>query len=108
MKEKLKKGKKMKEKTVTRADIAEVIYQELGFSHTEAFKLIDQVLETIIETLQKGEVVKIANFATFIPYVKMERIGRNPKTKKQYKISKRNVISFKASNVFKKTLRSEG
>lgn len=95
----------MIQKTITRAAIAEAIFRELGFSHAESFKLIDQVLSLIIEALQKGETVKISKFATFIPHAKRHRIGRNPKTGEQHVISSRTVVSFRASHYFKKALK---
>lgn len=95
----------MNNKTITRADIADAIYRELGFSHSEAFKLIEQIIAGIIEALQKGETVKISRFATFIPHTKKERIGRNPKTGEQHTITPRTVLSFKASNTLKNALK---
>lgn len=95
----------MTQKTITRADIAEAIYQELGFSHAESFKLIDQVLSLMTEALRNGKIVKISNFATFIPHAKTERIGRNPKTGEKHQISSRMVVSFKASNSLKTALK---
>ncbi|MDR2901733.1 MAG: integration host factor subunit alpha, partial [Lactobacillales bacterium] len=94
------------QRTITRADIAEAIYQELGFSHAESFKLIEQVLQLMIEALEKGETVKISKFAAFYPRIKKERVGRNPKTGEEHKIKARTVVSFKASNSFKKALKN--
>ena len=91
-------------KNMTRADIAEALYRELGFSHAESFKLIDGVICEIIEALKRDEVVKLANFATFSPIKKKQRIGRNPKTKKEYPISARTTVSFKASPYLKKKM----
>lgn len=95
----------MTQKTITRADIADAIYRELGFSHAESFKLIELVLQDIIDALANGESVKISKFATFIPHAKKERVGRNPKTGVKHAICPRTVISFKASNSLKGTLR---
>ncbi len=95
----------MKNKTITRADIADAIYRELGFSHSEAFKLIEQIIVGIVEALENGETVKISRFATFIPHTKKERIGRNPKTGEQHTITPRTVLSFKASNTLKNALK---
>lgn len=97
----------MTQKTITRADIADSIYRELGFSHAESFKLIEQVLQNITTALANGEAVKISKFATFIPHAKKERIGRNPKTGTQHAISPRTVISFKASRNLKSTIKDE-
>ncbi len=94
----------MTTKTITRADIAEAIYRELGFSHAEAFKLIEQIIQNVIGALQSGEEVKIAKFATFTPHAKKQRVGRNPKTGETHPICSRTVVSFKASNSLKGTL----
>lgn len=91
-------------KTITRADIAEAIYRELGFSHSEAFKMIEQVIKSIIDALANGEEVKIAKFATLTPHAKSQRVGRNPKTGETHPISSRVVVSFKASNTLKAIL----
>ncbi len=91
-------------KTVTRADIADALYRELGFSHAESFKLIDQVLQNMIDALGRGEEVKLSKFASFIPHAKTERMGRNPKTGDKHVIAPRTVISFKASNSLKALL----
>ena len=95
----------MTQKTITRADISEAIYRVLGFSHSEAFKLIDSTLNLIVDALRKGETVKISNFATFMPHAKRERLGRNPKTGQEHPITPRTVISFKASSSFKTLLK---
>lgn len=96
----------MTQKTITRADIAEAIYHELGFSHAESFKLIEQILQNIIYAMQQGETVKISKFASFIPHAKKERVGRNPKTGDKHTITPRTVVSFKASNTLKSALKS--
>lgn len=95
----------MTQKTITRADIADAIYRELGFSHAESFKLIEQILDGIIEALANGETVKLSRFATFIPHAKRERLGRNPKTGERHAITSRTVVSFKASNTLKNALK---
>ena len=92
-------------KNITRSDITEAIYRKLGLPHTESAKFIDQVLDEIIAALKNGETVKISNFATFKAYAKKERQGRNPKTGESYPITPRTVVSFKASNAFKKALK---
>ena len=95
----------MTQKTITRADIADAIYRELGFSHAESFKLIELILDGIIEALANGETVKLSRFATFIPHAKRERLGRNPKTGERHPITSRTVVSFKASNTLKNALK---
>ena len=91
----------MNECTVTRNDLSEVVYQELGLSRNECSDLVDDFFEIITEELSKGEIVKISGFGTFSLIKKSERIGRNPKTGKDAVISPRSVITFKASQSFK-------
>ncbi len=91
-------------KTITRADIADALYRELGFSHADSFKLIDQILQNMIGALADGEEIKISKFASFIPHQKTQRMGRNPKTGDKHVIAPRRVLSFKASNTLKKAL----
>ena len=95
----------MTQNTTTRADLADALYRDLGFSHAESFKLIEQSLQNMIEALANGETVKISKFASFIPHKKKERIGRNPKTGVKHAISPRTVVSFKASNTLKNSLK---
>ena len=95
----------MTQRTVTRADIAENLYQELGFSHADSFKLIDKTLGYMIEAFGRQQAVKIARFASFIPHKKAARMGRNPKTGKAHVITERTVLSFKPSNFLKNSLK---
>lgn len=95
----------MTQKTITRADIAEALYQDLGFSHADSFKLIEKILSYMTEAFAQQEVVKIAGFASFIPHKKGQRMGRNPKTGTQYVITPRTVLSFKPSNALRKALK---
>ena len=92
-------------KTTTRFDIAQAIHNELGFSHADAFKMIDQTLSLIIDTLKTGRDVKISGFATFEPHQKNARVGRNPKTGVEYPITARKTLIFKASHALKNALK---
>ena len=92
-------------KTLTRADIAEALYSRLGFSHADSFKIIEHVFSSITDELATGRAVKISGFASFEPYSKKERIGRNPKNGKIYPICSRTVISFHASPNLKKRIK---
>ncbi len=98
----------MNTKTLTRADIAEALYNKLGFSHTDSFKIIENVFDLITEELSTGRSVKISGFASFEPYSKKERVGRNPKNGKTYPISSRTVLSFHASPALKKQIKPVG
>lgn len=91
-------------KNITRSDFATVINNKVGFSHSEALGIIDQIIQEITSALSRGETIKISNFATFEPHAKASREGRNPKTKEVFPISERTVISFKPSQSLKKMI----
>lgn len=94
-------------KTLTRADLADAVYRELGFSHAESLKLVDSIFQVAVDTLSKGEELKLSGFASFIPHQKVARVGRNPKTGETHPISARTVLSFKASHILKNALLGE-
>ncbi len=87
--------------TVTRADLTEAIYREIGLSRTESAELVEAVIDNIIDALLNGEQVKLAGFGTFSLRDKNERMGRNPKTGKPVPISPRRVLAFKPSQVMR-------
>lgn len=87
--------------TVTRADLAEALYKEIGLSRTESAALVESVIDHIIDALIRGESVKIAGFGTFTLRDKKERIGRNPKTGEEVPITSRRVLTFKPSQVMR-------
>ena len=91
----------MENRTVTRADLAEAVYEEVGLSRNESSDLVEAVLDEISKTLIKGESVKISAFGSFAIREKGERIGRNPKTGVEVPISPRKVLVFRASHVLK-------
>ena len=84
-------------KNITRDDIAEAINLDFGLSKKDCLNLVNDIIEIIISGLENNQIVKIHNFGTFKLKRKKSRIGRNPKTKKEFMISERNVISFKPS-----------
>lgn len=88
-------------KTITRAYLAEVVYNEIGFSYAEASELVDVVFEEITQCLAEGYDVKLASFGSFRLYHKKERLGRNPKTKEVAIITARKVVAFVFSNLLK-------
>lgn len=96
----------MSEFTVTRADLTEAIYREIGLSRTESAILVESVLDHIVNALVKGESVKLSGFGTFSVRDKRERMGRNPKTGREVPITKRRVLVFKPSNVLKDRVNS--
>ena len=86
---------------LTKRDLVNLVYMQLGFSKNIAENLIEDFFLTIIENLKKEKKIKISNFGTFFVKEKNSRLGRNPKTKEEKIISKRNVILFKPSKDFK-------
>ena len=92
---------------LTKKDIINSIYMQLGFSKKILDTILSDILYIIIENLKKNKKVKISNFGTFEIRKKKEREGRNPKTKEKKFISARNVILFKASKDFKKFINSK-
>ena len=94
-------GSQLVQKTVTRADLAEAVYESVGLSRTESAELVERVLDMVGEALVKGENVKLSSFGSFQVRSKNERIGRNPKTGEEVPILPRQVLVFKPSNVLK-------
>ena len=88
-------------RTVTRADLAEAVYQQLGLSRSESAELVETVLREISAAIARGETVKLSSFGSFVVRSKGERIGRNPKTGIEVPITPRRVMVFKPSNVLK-------
>lgn len=93
--------------TMTKADIVEKVYQKIGFSKKEASELVELVFGSLKDTLCKGDKVKISGFGNFVVREKKERIGRNPQTGNQIKISARRVLTFRPSQVLKAVLNGE-
>ncbi len=91
-------------KTITRYDIAETLYQEVGLSRKVSGEILDMILEEISQELTKGNSVKISSFGTFLVRNKKTRIGRNPKTGVDATISARRVVSFKPSQIMRKSV----
>jgi len=91
----------MPRRTVTRADLTEAVYQEVGLSRNESAELVELVLQEISDALARGEAVKIASFGTFMVRQKGLRRGRNPKTGEEVPILPRKVLSFRASHLLK-------
>jgi len=96
----------MSTQTVTRADLAEAVYREIGLSRSESSELVESVIDFISGALLNGEQVKLAGFGTFSLRDKRERIGRNPKTGVEVTITPRRVLTFKASQILKERVDS--
>lgn len=95
-------------RTVTRAQLAEAVYQEVGLSRTESAELVDAVLREIVESLVSLGTVKISCFGTFAVRKKGKRVGRNPKTGEEVPIPPRKVLVFRASQVLKDRINAAG
>lgn len=91
-------------KTITRADVAEAIYEEIGLSRKDSNDILDMILDEMTNELVKGNDVKLSSFGTFALCNKKARAGRNPKTGVEAVISPRRVISFKPSQTMRKII----
>ena len=91
----------MSGRTVTRAQLAEAVYQEVGLSRSESAALVDEILSQVAEPLMQDGAVKISSFGTFSVRQKGHRVGRNPKTGDEVPILPRRVLVFRASQVLK-------
>ena len=92
---------------ISRDEIAEAIQADFGFNKKLCLDIVNDIIEIVIEGLQSDKKVKIHNFGTFILNKKNSRIGRNPKTKEEYNIPSRNVITFKASKILLKYINNK-
>ena len=91
----------MTEKTLTRMDLSESVFREVGLSRNESADLVESVLEKISASLVSGEQVKISSFGTFSIRQKNARVGRNPKTGEEAPIPPRRVLTFRPSHLMK-------
>jgi integration host factor subunit alpha len=84
--------------TITRQDLREVVYKSISLiSRDDARRIVDETIEEICSTLAAGEMVKLKNFGTFKVRKKPQRLGRNPKTGIEAKITPRRVVTYKPS-----------
>ena len=91
----------MSDKTITRLDLSEAVFREVGLSRNESAALVETVLRMISDALVDGEQVKISSFGTFSTRDKNARIGRNPKTGEEVPILPRRVLTFRPSHIMK-------
>ena len=89
---------------LTKRDLVNIVYMQVGFSKLISEKLIEEFFSIIVSNLIKKKNVKISKFGTFLIKSKNSRIGRNPKTKEEKTISKRDVVLFKPSKELKEFL----
>ena len=91
----------MLKRNLNRKELANKIYQDIGFSKIISENIVNDIFDIIASGFKENEKIKITSFGTFVKKRKNKRIGRNPKTKEKKIISARNVVIFKASNFFK-------
>ena len=87
--------------SVTKAELADVLFERLGLNKREAKDMVDYFFEEVREALERGEDVKLSGFGIFNLREKSQRPGRNPKTGEEIPISARRVVTFHASNKLK-------
>ena len=87
--------------TLTRMDLAEAVFREVGLSRAECSQLVESVIDHVSDALVAGEQVKISSFGTFSVRDKGARIGRNPKTGEEVPIAPRRVLTFRPSHLMK-------
>jgi integration host factor subunit alpha len=91
----------MGDRTLTRMDLSEAVFREVGLSRNESAELVESVLRHISDALARGETVKISSFGTFSVRSKGPRVGRNPKTGEEVPIAPRRVLTFRPSHLMK-------
>ncbi len=91
----------MTEKTLTRMDLSEAVFREVGLSRNDSAQLVETVLSHMSDALVRGEQVKISSFGTFSVRDKAARVGRNPKTGQEVPINPRRVLTFRPSHLMK-------
>ena len=91
-------------KTLTRADLAEAVFQKVGLPRNESAEIVELVLREIVSSLERGHTVKLSSFGSFGIRNKGQRIGRNPKTGQEVPITPRRVLVFRASNIMKQRI----
>ena len=96
----------MKRINLTKKDLINSTYMQIGFSKNISESLLEDLLNTIVDNLKINKKLKISKFGTFSIRNKKKRIGRNPLTKENKVISDRNVVLFKPSNEFKDLVNS--
>ena len=91
-------------KTLTRADLAEAVFQKVGLPRNKSAEIVELVLREIVASLERGKTVKLSSFGSFGIRDKGQRIGRNPKTGQEVPITPRRVLVFRASNIMKQRI----
>lgn len=89
---------------MTKADIVEILYEKVGFSKKDVAEVVEAIFECIKKNLEAGDKVKISGFGNFSVRQKRARRGRNPQTGGEITIEKRKVMTFKPSQLLKKSI----
>ena len=92
---------------MTKADLIEEVYEVVGFSKKDSAELVDLVFNTMKETLEDNEKLKVSGFGNFVVREKKSRVGRNPQTGQEIEISARKVLTFKPSQVLKNSINGD-
>lgn len=92
---------------MTKADIVESIFEKVGFSKKDVTEVVEFVFETIKDSLEKGDNVKVSGFGNFVIRQKRARRGRNPQTGEALTITARKVLTFKPSHILKDAVNAE-
>lgn len=98
----------MSNNTLTRMDLNEAVFREVGLSRNESSELVESILQKISDALVDGESVKISSFGTFSVRDKAARVGRNPKTGEEVPIHPRRVMTFRPSHLMKSRVERGG
>ncbi|WP_107495859.1 integration host factor subunit alpha [Thalassobius sp. I31.1] len=98
----------MSTNTLTRMDLNEAVFSEVGLSRNESSELVETILQKISDALVEGESVKISSFGTFSVRDKSARVGRNPKTGEEVPIHPRRVMTFRPSHLMKSRVERGG
>jgi integration host factor subunit alpha len=100
-------NQKHSQSTLTKADIVDKVYQKIGFSKKEAAEVVELVFTSLKVVMGDGDKIKISGFGNFIVREKLERVGRNPQTGEQLRISARRVVTWRPSQILKAMLNGE-
>jgi integration host factor subunit alpha len=89
---------------MTKADVIDSVCSKVGFSKKESAEIVEMVFDTLKDTLERGEKIKLSGFGNFVVREKKSRVGRNPQTGQEIEISARRVLTFRPSQVLKNAL----
>src|SRR3989440_4722413 len=90
--------------SMTKADVIDSVCSKVGFSKKESAEIVEMVFDTVKDTLERGEKIKLSGFGNFVVREKKSRVGRNPQTGQEIEISARRVLTFRPSQVLKNAL----